>query len=341
MSDPVVPDPAPDPAPGAPAADPLTQLLAARDWLLADGATGTTLHAMGLGAVDAPELLNASAPASVRALYESAIEAGSDVFLTNSFGGNAARLRLHDAGRRVRTLNRAAARLAREAADRAGRPVVVAGSIGPTGAIVEPGGDLAPALAAEMFAEQAAALVEGGADILWLETISGPDELHAAASAVAATGRPWCCTMSFEAGGRTMGGLTPAGFVELVAALPVPPLAIGANCGVGAADLVGVVLALAAAAPGLPIIAKANAGVPKRIAGGVAYDGTPELMADYARLARDAGARIIGGCCGTTPLHIAAMRAALAGTARGPAPTPAAIAARLGPFTEIPPDIPA
>jgi 5-methyltetrahydrofolate--homocysteine methyltransferase len=338
----MAPDPAPaGHAPAGHAPDPLTRLLAERDWLLADGATGTTLNAMGLGAVDAPELLNASAPASVRALHEGAIAAGSDVFLTNSFGGNAARLRLHEAGGRVRTLNRAAARLAREAADRAGRTVVVAGSIGPTGAIVASEGDLAPALAAEMFAEQAAALVEGGADILWIETISAPDELHAAATAVVATGRPWCCTMSFEAGGRTMGGLTPKGFVDLVAGLPVRPLAVGANCGVGAADLLRVILALAAAAPGLPIIAKANAGIPKRVAGTIVYDGTPALMADYARLARDAGARIIGGCCGTTHTHIAAMRAALADTARGPAPTPATITARLGPFTEIPPGIPA
>jgi 5-methyltetrahydrofolate--homocysteine methyltransferase len=323
------------------AADPLSRLLATRDWLLADGATGTTLHAMGLGAVDAPELLNASAPASVRALYEGAIAAGSDVFLTNSFGGNAARLRLHDAGRRVRALNRAAARLAREAADRADRTVVVAGSIGPTGAIVEAEGDLAPDLAAEMFAEQAAALVEGGADILWIETISGWEELHAAATAVAAAGRPWCCTMSFDAGGHTMGGLTPAGFVERVAGLPVRPLAIGANCGVGAADLVGVVLEIAAAASDIPVIAKANAGVPKRGQGGVVYDGTPALMADYARLARDAGARIIGGCCGTTPAHLAAMRAALADTPRSPAPTRATLAARLGPFAGTSPDIPA
>jgi 5-methyltetrahydrofolate--homocysteine methyltransferase len=330
------PAPPPDPA-----ADPLSRLLAARAWLLADGATGTTLHAMGLGAVDAPELLNASAPASVRALYGAAIDAGSDVFLTNSFGGNAARLRLHEAGRRVRALNRAAARLAREAADRAGRTVVVAGSIGPTGAIVEAEGDLAPGLAAEMFAEQAAALVEGGADILWIETISGREELLAAASAVAAAGRPWCCTMSFDAGGHSMGGLTPAGFVDLVAGLPVRPLAIGANCGVGAADLVGVVLEIAAAAPDMPIIAKANAGVPKRARDGVVYDGTPALMADYARLARNAGARIVGGCCGTTPAHLAAMRAALADTPRGPAPTRATIAARLGPFAGTSPDLPA
>jgi 5-methyltetrahydrofolate--homocysteine methyltransferase len=322
------------PPPPDPAADPLSLLLAERDWLLADGATGTTLNAMGLEAVDAPELLNASAPASVRALYEGAIAAGSDIFLTNSFGGNATRLRRHDAGRRVRALNRAAARLAREVSAHAGRRVVVAGSIGPTGAIVGTDGDLAPALATKIFAEQAAALIEGGADILWVETISDPDELRAAADAIAAAGRPWCCTMSFEAGGRTMGGLTPADFVALVSTLPVRPLAIGANCGVGAADLLGVVLDLAAADPGLPIIAKANAGVPKRVAGAVVYDGTPALMADYAHLARDAGARIIGGCCGTTPAHIAAMRAALAGAAPGPAPTRAAIASRLGPFTK-------
>ena len=160
----------------------LDTLLAGRDWLLADGATGTNLFAMGLEAGEAPELWNESEPAKIRALYDGAIEAGSDLFLTNTFGGNASRLKLHDAEGRVFALNRIAAEIAREAADAAGRPVVVAGSMGPTGEIMAPLGPLTVEDAAEIFEEQARGLLAGGADVLWVETISAPDELRAAAA---------------------------------------------------------------------------------------------------------------------------------------------------------------
>ena len=154
--------------------DPLSAALAQRDWILADGATGTALFAAGLEAGEAPELWCAERPDAVRALYRSAVEAGSDLFLTDSFGGTAARLKLHGAEGRVRELNRLAAELAREVADAAGRPVIVAGSMGPTGEILEPVGALPFASAVEMFHEQAEGLREGGADLLWVETISAP-----------------------------------------------------------------------------------------------------------------------------------------------------------------------
>jgi 5-methyltetrahydrofolate--homocysteine methyltransferase len=311
----------------------LETLLATRDWLMADGATGTNLFNMGLEAGEAPELWNESEPAKIRALYDGAVAAGSDLFLTNSFGGNASRLKLHDADGRALELNRIAAEIAREAADAAGRPVVVAGSMGPTGEIMAPLGSLTVEAAAEMFEEQARGLMAGGADVLWVETISAPDEYRAAALGIERAGAPWCGTMSFDTAGRTMMGVTSAGMVALVAELPNPPLAFGANCGVGASDLLRTVLGFMAAEPSLPVIAKGNAGIPKFVEGRITYDGTPELMADYAVLARDCGARIIGGCCGTTPAHLRAMRAALESAPPGPVPDLATIQSRLGGFS--------
>jgi 5-methyltetrahydrofolate--homocysteine methyltransferase len=139
--------------------------------------------------------------------------------------------------------------------------------------------------------------------------------------------------MSFDTAGRTMMGVTSAQMADMVEKLPNPPIAFGANCGVGAADLVRTVLGLAEAAPDAVVIAKANAGIPKYVDGHIHYDGTPDLMADYARLARDAGARIIGGCCGTKPEHLVAMRAALEAHAPGPRPSLAGIESRLGGFS--------
>jgi 5-methyltetrahydrofolate--homocysteine methyltransferase len=313
--------------------DLLTRLLAERDWLLADGATGTNLFNMGLQSGDAPELWNTDAPDRIVALYAGAVEAGSDLFLTNSFGGTAARLKLHDAQKRVRELNRVAAELGREVADRAGRPVVVAGSMGPTGEIMAPLGPLTHALAVEMFHEQAEGLKEGGVDVLWVETISAAEEYRAAAEGCARAGVPWCGTMSFDTAGRTMMGLTAADMVGLVEALDAPPLAFGANCGVGASDLLRTVLGFAAAGASRPLIAKGNAGIPKYVRGHIHYDGTPALMADYALLARDCGARIIGGCCGTTPEHLRAMKASLEEFPRGGAPDLETVARRLGGFS--------
>jgi 5-methyltetrahydrofolate--homocysteine methyltransferase len=313
--------------------DPLSALLAERDWLLADGATGTTLFNMGLQSGDAPELWNVEHPDRIAALYRGVVEAGSDLFLTNSFGGTAARLKLHDAQGRVLELNRIAAEIGREVADAAGRTVVVAGSMGPTGEIMVPMGPLTRESAVEMFHEQAEGLKAGGADVLWVETISAPEEFEAAGEAARLADMPWCGTMSFDTAGRTMMGVTSADLAGLVERLPHAPLAYGANCGVGASDLLRTVLGFRAAGSERPVIAKGNAGIPKYVDGHIHYDGTPELMSRYAVMARDAGAKIIGGCCGTQPEHLRAMRAALEATPPGEAPTLETIAAEIGGFS--------
>lgn len=313
--------------------NPLSDLLAAKGTLLADGATGTNLFNMGLMSGDAPELWNVDEPAKITALYRGAVDAGSDIFLTNTFGGNASRLKLHDAQGRVRELNRVGAELGREVADRQDRKVIVAGSVGPTGEIMEPVGALSHALAVEMFHEQADGLKEGGVDVAWVETISAPEEYRAAAEAFALAGLPWCGTMSFDTAGRTMMGVTSADMVRLVAGIDPAPLAFGANCGVGASDLLRTVLGFAAQGAETPIIAKGNAGIPKYVDGHIHYDGTPELMADYAEMARNCGARIIGGCCGTTPEHLRSMREALDSRPLGAAPQLEEITARLGGFS--------
>jgi 5-methyltetrahydrofolate--homocysteine methyltransferase len=312
---------------------PLAELLQTRDWLMADGATGTTLFNMGLQSGDAPELWNVDHPDRIARLYAGAVEAGSDIFLTNSFGGTAARLKLHDAQDRAYELNKHAAEIGRDVADAAGRRVIVAGSMGPTGEIMEPMGALTHDGAVEMFHEQAEGLRDGGADVLWLETISAAEEYAAAAQACAMAGMAWCGTMSFDTAGRTMMGLTSADMARMVETLDHPPLAYGANCGVGASDLLRTVLGFRAAGSGRPVIAKGNAGIPKYVDGHIHYDGTPELMARYAVMARDAGATIIGGCCGTTPDHLRAMRAALEETPPGAAPTLEQIAEGLGAFS--------
>ncbi|UWR23869.1 betaine--homocysteine S-methyltransferase [Sulfitobacter sp. S190] len=309
------------------------RLLEEKGTLLADGATGTNLFNMGLMSGDAPELWNTDAPEKIRTLYRGAVDAGSDLFLTNSFGANASRLKLHDAQHRAHELSRVAAELGREIADKAGRPVIVAGSVGPTGDIMEPVGTLTHADAVEMFHETADGLKAGGADIGWLETISAPEEFRAAAEGFARAGLPWAGTMSFDTAGRTMMGMTSAAMVEMVAALSHKPLAFGANCGTGASDLLRTVLGFTAADANLPLIAKGNAGIPKYHDGHIHYDGTPELMATYAVMARDCGARIIGGCCGTMPEHLEKMREALDTTAPGTAPSLPQITAALGAFS--------
>lgn len=309
--------------------DRLARLLRTRDWILADGATGTNLYNMGLASGNAPDLWCESHPDRVCDLHRRMIAAGADLILTNSFGANASRLRLAGAQDRVQALNLAAARLARAEADAAPREVIVAGSMGPTGEIMAPIGRLTEAEAVRMFTEQADALKQGGVDLLWVETISAAEEMRAAAKAAQAVGLPWCGMMSFEPGGRSVMGVSPPQLAALIDRLPYPPLAYGANCGTGPAELLLAVSGFSAAGCERALIAKPNAGVPRYQDGGLIYDATPEVMAEFAVLARDLGVRMIGGCCGTTPEHLAAMRVALDGTPKGKRPTADAISSRI------------
>lgn len=313
--------------------DPLSKLLETRDWLLADGATGTNLFAAGLQSGDPPEMWNVEHPDRIRALHRGFVEAGADIILTNSFGGNAYRLKLHNAQDRVFELNKLSAELAREEADKADRPVIVAGSMGPTGELLEPVGPLSHDDAVAAFEEQGRGLLAGGADVLWGETISSKEEIAALAEAAARLNAPLCATLSFDSAGRTMMGITSSSYAEMQTHLKTKPVAFGANCGTGAPDLLRTVLGLTEADPAAIVIAKSNAGIPKYVDGKIHYDGTPELMAEYARMARDAGARIIGGCCGTLPEHLVAMRAALEGHSPAERPTLDAIRSRIGEFS--------
>ena len=307
----------------------LTSLLDVRPWLLADGATGSNLFERGLLSGDAPELWNTDHPDRIAALHRSFIEAGADIILTNSFGGTRHRLKLHKAENRVAELNERAAAIARGEADRAGRVVLVAGSMGPTGEILEPIGTLSSEEASASFAEQASALARGGADVIWIETMSSVEETEAAIAGASSTGLPIVATLSFDTNGRTMKGITPN---ELAAIQRKHDLAAcGSNCGVGPSELVACIVNLATASqPSAVLVAKANCGIPQFVDGAIRFNGTPELMARYACMSFDAGARIIGGCCGTTPEHLRVMREALEHHVRGPKPDLAMIEARLG-----------
>jgi methionine synthase I (cobalamin-dependent) len=310
----------------------LQALLAARPTLLADGATGTNLFEMGLTSGDAPELWNETHPDRIRALHHSFVDAGADIILTNSFGANRRRLMLHNLEARTRELNRLAAENARAVADATPRPVVVAGSVGPTGDLLAPLGPLTEDEAVEIFVEQIEGLKEGGADVVWIETMSALEEIRAAARAAARVGMNFTTTASFDTAGRTMMGIQPAALADFVQALDTPPLALGGNCGVGASYLLVSVLSMTEGRPDAIVIAKANCGIPEFHGGHVHYSGTAALMADYARLAVDAGARIIGGCCGTSPAHLAAMRRALDDHIRAARPTLEEVVTRIGPL---------
>jgi len=309
--------------------DRLTSLLLERPWILADGATGSNLFSRGLQSGDAPELWNADYPERVAELQRAFIEAGADIILTNTFGGTRHRLKLHKAEARVAELNEKSARIARTEAERAGRVVLVGGSMGPTGEILEPLGPLKWDDARVAFAEQASALALGGADVLWIETMSSVEETEAAIMGARTTGLPVVTTLSFDTNGRTMMGITPSELAGLHRKHHLA--ACGSNCGVSPSELVASIVNLATASdPSAILVAKANCGIPQFVDGSIRFNGTPELMAKYACLALDAGARIIGGCCGTTPEHLRLMRAALEAHVRGPKPDLATIESTLG-----------
>ncbi len=287
-------------------------MLSDRGFLLVDGAMGTELFRRGLGSGDPPELWNVEQPDRVKSVHQAYVDAGSDLFLTNSFGGTHYRLALHKLQDRVIELNEAAARIGREVADSAGRPVLVAGSMGPSGELLEPMGTMTPLACTAAFAEQAEGLTKGGADVLWIETMSSLEELAAAvAGAKQTSDLPIVATMSFDTAGRTMMGVTGTSAAELALELGID--GIGANCGNNLADTEAAIDEMRAAAPDLIVISKGNAGIPEWHGTELHYSGSPEVMAAYAARARDRGVGIIGACCGSDPEHLALMRRVLDG----------------------------
>ena len=311
----------------------LAGLIAVKGYVLADGAMGTQLFAVGLDAGDPPEEWNVSHAEEVRAIHRGYIQAGADLVVTNSFGGTRFRLALHRMEDRVGELNASAARNGRIEADaeteRTGRPVLVAGSMGPTGELLEPMGNMTTAACEAAFAEQAAALAAGGSDLLWIETMSDLNEVEAAVrGARSVCDLPVAATMSFDTAGRTMMGVTSEELADRLGRLGLA--AVGANCGNNVADTEGAVTAIAAASPGAPVISKPNAGVPAWRGDALIYDGTPEVLAAHAHRVQAAGVAVIGSCCGSTPAHTAKIAAVLQGDEPPPAIEALAASPRIG-----------
>lgn len=289
----------------------LQALLASDSPIVADGGMGTLLIARGLSRGEAPESWNVNRPDDVRQIHRDYIEAGAQIILTNSFGGTRYRLGMHDLADRVAELNQAAAELARAEADAVTQPVVVGGSMGPTGQMIAPMGTLAFEDAVSAFEEQALALVAGGVDVLWIETMSDLEEVRAAVEGArkAALDTPIVATMTFDTKGRTMMGVKPETALATLKEYGV--LALGGNCGNGPDEIEAVIEKMYGTDTVVPLIAKANAGLPKMKDGVPVYDATPEVMGEYAGRVRERGARIIGACCGSTPAHIRAIADAL------------------------------
>ncbi len=290
----------------------LNDLLETNGYLVLDGAMGTELFAAGLTSGDSPELWNIENPEAVQAVHRAYVAAGSDIILTNTFGGTRFRMKLHKLEDRVDEINRAAAANARLAADETDRTVLVAGSMGPTGELLFPLGELTAQEAQEGFAEQAKALTAGGADLLWLETLSSLEEMEAGVKgAQSVSDLPIVVTMSYDTAGRTMMGVTGAEMGARLAELGVS--ATGANCGANLADTEAAVAEIKKANGGLPVVSKGNAGIPVWVGSDLHYDGTPEIMAAHAHRLREAGISLIGACCGSTPAHIAYISSVLKG----------------------------
>ena len=313
--------------------DVLSAMLEEKSHLIADGATGTNMMLAGLGAGRPPDFWNTENPEPVAALQRAFVDAGSDIILTNTFGANSLRLKLNDAQARSQILNLEGVRLARAAADSVDRLVAVAGCMGPTGELMKPLGAMTSDEAYAAYSEQAAVLAEGGVDVIWIETIFAFDELAAAVRAAVTTGIPVVATMTFDTCGHTMMGDTPEAAMAFVQGLPDPPIAFGANCGAGPSMLIDSVCRLKRAAdPAMIIIAKGNCGVPELTADGVVFTGTAEVMKVYARMARDAGAQVVGGCCGTTAEILKTMAESIKDYEPGDPPDTKTIEAALGPM---------
>jgi len=277
--------------------------------LMGDGAMGTMLQAAGLEPGDAPERLNSENPGAVRSVHETYLQAGSDVITTNTFGGNRHRLALHDAEDRVFEWNKAGAAIARLAAGAQNREVIIAGSVGPTGSLLQPVGDLHFDEAKNDFAEQCVALAEGGVDVILIETMSDLEEVRAAVEGARAAGNlPVMCTMTFDTHGRTMMGTSPEDAVR--AAVDFGILAFGSNCGNGPDEMEQISEKMLKISPCIPLIIQSNAGIPRMEGEQVVYEADPRRMARHAKRLQELGVRYIGGCCGTTPAHIRAMNQA-------------------------------
>ena len=285
----------------------LRQRLLGEGVLVADGATGTMLQAAGLPEGVALESWNLTHPEKILDLHRAYLEAGSQIILTNSFGGSRFRLGKKGLQDKVREVNRAAAALAKEAA---GQAAFVAGSMGPTGELMKPLGTLSYIVAVEAFTEQAEALAEGGVDAILVETMSDLNEAKAAIEgAKRAADLPILCTMSFDTQRHTMMGVSPRRAAKEL--WPLGLVAIGGNCGRTLDDMEEVLRQMRAAVPEATLMAKPNAGLPRLVNGQAVYDVTPKVMAEYALRYAELGAKIIGGCCGNTPAHIKAMATAL------------------------------
>ena len=309
------------------------KILQDKSHILADGATGTNLFGMGLDTGDPPEPWNIDYKDRIRSLHQGFVDAGSDLFLTNSFGGTSFRLRLHNLESKVFELNKAAAVIAREVADHSNRLIIVAGSMGPTGEMIEPHGLMTPKEAMEAFKAQAEGLAEGGVDVLWLETMYSMEELEAAMDAVKDIGLPVCATMSFDTAGKTMMGVTPANLAKKSKDLNLN--GFGANCGIGAPDLLATINDISKNVdPDTVVISKANCGIPEFVDGNIMYSGTEELMSEYVQIAMNSGARIIGGCCGTSFDHVRAMRKSMDRHVVSKAPTLQEIEQKVGTMSE-------
>ncbi len=276
--------------------------------IVADGAMGTMLQAAGLPVGMAPEAWLLENPDAVVGVHRAYVEAGAELILTCTFGGNRVRLERSGLSARVAEVNRRAVEIARRAAD--GR-AWVAGDIGPLGELLAPLGKLTYEKAVTIFAEQARALAEAGVDLLYIETMADLNEARAAVEgARQADDRiPITVTLSFDKHGRTNMGVRPEQAAE--ALLKMGVAAIGANCGYSLEVTLQALEKMHAHAPQVALIAKPNAGLPRMVERREVYDATPELMADYVLKYVAAGARIVGGCCGSTPEHIRAIARAV------------------------------
>jgi methionine synthase I (cobalamin-dependent) len=286
-------------------------LLAEGGPILADGAMGTMLFASGLQFGDPPEAWNVSHPEVVRRIHRGYLDAGSRIVMTNTFGGNRLRLRLHGLDKRVSELNRTAAILLRAEVDAAGGQALVAGDIGPSGEIMAPLGTLDADEAVDVFAEQAAALIAGGVDLIWIETMSHLSEIGAAIRGArrASATIPIIATMTFDTRGYTMMGVSPEQAARSL--LEAGADAIGGNCGNGPDELLPVIEKMHAVAPDAVLVAKSNAGIPELIDLRAVYRADPPTMATAGLSFQAAGARIVGACCGSSPAHLVAMAEAL------------------------------